>query len=243
MDALKQVVQNGMHSVGLHLSRYPLKSEFENDLQELLSRLGIDCVLDVGAHHGNYGALLRSLGYEGAIESFEPVSETFQVLSRRAAGDPRWTCHRFGLGSDDETLSINIMARSTFNSLLQPSEYGVQHFTTSLASEATERVEIRRLDTVLGERVADASRRRMLLKIDTQGYDLAVLQGAGEWIHRFCALQLEVAVHPIYEGVKNLPEMLAYLGDLGFEIVSLAPVSRTRSGAIVEYDCLLQRAA
>jgi len=42
-------------------------------LQALFARLKIDCVIDVGAHLGQFGRLVRRLGYEGTIISFEPV--------------------------------------------------------------------------------------------------------------------------------------------------------------------------
>ena len=38
-------------------------------LEALFRRLEIDCVLDVGAHLGQFGRLLRGWGYRGTIIS------------------------------------------------------------------------------------------------------------------------------------------------------------------------------
>ncbi|HSC47142.1 MAG TPA: FkbM family methyltransferase, partial [Gammaproteobacteria bacterium] len=46
-------------------------------LCQLFAKLDIDCVLDVGANQGQYGAMLRKAGYRGRIVSFEPVAKTY----------------------------------------------------------------------------------------------------------------------------------------------------------------------
>ena len=78
----------------------------------LLPDLGVTCVLDVGAHHGEYGEMLRGIGYQGHIVSFEPVPESVSVLRRRAAHDPKWRVHSFALGEENANLPINVTASS-----------------------------------------------------------------------------------------------------------------------------------
>jgi hypothetical protein len=40
------------------------------------------------------------------------------------------------------------------------------------------------------------------------------------------ALQTEVAVHPIYEGVPTYLEAISHLNTLGFDLTGLFPVAR-----------------
>src|SRR5437868_7811678 len=42
-------------------------------LRHVLGKLSINCVLDVGANRGQFGTLLRGIGYTGWIISFEPI--------------------------------------------------------------------------------------------------------------------------------------------------------------------------
>src|SRR5262249_3969903 len=74
----------------------------------LMKRHGINMVLDVGANTGQYGTLLRQLGFRGRIVSFEPLSDAFAALQRTAANDPFWSCHNIGLSDVDATASINV---------------------------------------------------------------------------------------------------------------------------------------
>ena len=51
----------------------------------------------------------------------------------------------------------------------------------------------------------------MLLKTDTQGWDLEVIEGAAGCLERVVALQVELSVRPIYEGSPGWLEVLARL--------------------------------
>jgi hypothetical protein len=65
---------------GLYLSRYPLSILYDEHIARMLAAHEVNCVLDVGAQGGEFGAQLRRIGYHGPIVSYEPVAET---LARR----------------------------------------------------------------------------------------------------------------------------------------------------------------
>src|SRR5579864_4151395 len=71
-------------------------------LGQLLRLFEVNCLIDVGANAGQYGAMLRKAGYQGRIASFEPVSDTFAELARQAAADPDWRTFKYALGSKPE---------------------------------------------------------------------------------------------------------------------------------------------
>ena len=67
--------------MGYELRRYtPLRS-LAAARESLLE--GVDVVLDVGANAGQYGEMLRELGFGGRLVSLEPVAEAFAELERR----------------------------------------------------------------------------------------------------------------------------------------------------------------
>jgi len=68
------------------------------------------------------------------------------------------------------------------------------------------------------------------------------VKGAKEILPHVMLLQSEISVDPIYEGMPHYLEALAFYEALGFTLMTLFPVARTRAyGNIVEYDCLMAR--
>jgi FkbM family methyltransferase len=211
-------------------------------LGTLFSVLGINCVIDVGAHEGGFAQLLRSSGYRGDIVSIEPVSESFEALKRHFVDDPRWRGHRFALGERNGTMPIRVLAATNLASLLPPSPYATECFGDSARVLRTEPVDVFRLDGILDRLTSHVAAPHLYLKVDTQGYDMRVVEGAGASLQRFLALQTELPVKALYEGVVPMTEGIERLTRLGFELSGMYPVCRDRDGLqMVEYDCVFVR--
>jgi hypothetical protein len=125
--------------------------------------------------------------------------------------------------------------------VLAPTPFGLDRYRPF--HDAThEEVPVRRLDALLDEVTAGIPDRRLYLKLDTQGYDLEVFAGMGERAAELCAMQSELAVLPIYDGMPLMAEALATYAAAGFELTALYPVSRqSRTGRVVEFDGVLVR--
>jgi len=85
--ALKNALRAVLNGCGLDVIRYQSPNTIEGHLHRLLPSLNVNCVIDVGAHHGEFARLVRQVGYRGRIVSFEPVSTNFAVLQRARRGD------------------------------------------------------------------------------------------------------------------------------------------------------------
>ncbi len=241
MNALRQALKDGSRRLalravrmGLPLPGRPLQALAEHvGLRDVIRRERIDVVLDVGANTGQFAQGLRQAGYSGRILSFEPVRRDFEAATRRMRGDPLWTGLRLALGEADGTAAINVVPSLTvMNSLLAP-------ITASRPIES-EPVEIRRLDTVLPECLPDFAARRILLKMDTQGYDLRCFAGAQGCLASIQALYSELSVLPLYAGSPHYLESLSRYEAAGFALIDLSVVSR-RGDAIQEMNCLMRR--
>lgn len=230
---------------GYHLIR--IKNDnltLEGHLRNLFAELGVNCVVDVGANQGQYGEMLRRIGYQGRIVSFEPVSTTFAQLQRCARQYPDWQVQQCGLGSQSGELTINVVQGSELSSFRTPSAFFHQRFEAIGTLERTERVAVRRLDEVFAEVIAGLRAPRVFLKMDTQGYDLEVLAGARQSLAQVVGLQSELSVVPLYEGMPDCVASLAALRELGFQPTGFYPVCREEHGlGLVEFDCVMQRSS
>ena len=83
---------------------------------------------------------------------------------------------------------------------------------------------------------------RVFLKMDTQGYDLATVRGAGDRLGELLGLQSEVSCVPIYDGMPRMTEQLDAYEAAGFAISAMFPVSRHRPTLrVIEFDVVMVR--
>jgi len=205
-------------------------------LIDLMNKLRINCVLDVGANKGWFANHLRMAGYQGYILCFEPLRENYESISRLREGDASWLVFNFALGSECTIKSFNVILQSgetVLSSLLKPKIQSLVH--------RTESVEVKRLDAVLDNFVRDVASLRIFLKMDTQGFDLEVLRGVGHLTDKISLLQSELSVTPIYDDMPHYTQALEYYESLGFALMNLYIVNRAGHGGVLEYDCLMAR--
>jgi hypothetical protein len=82
---------------------------------------------------------------------------------------------------------------------------------------------------------------RPYLKLDTQGYDVEVLKGGAAVMQKIVALQSECSVQPIYEGMLNFSDSIAFIESFGFQLSGIFPVVTIRH-RLIEFDCVMVRA-
>lgn len=206
-------------------------------LKELLEELDIEYVIDVGANEGQYAALLQRLGYKGMILSFEPNIDVFRLLQKRFANDTNWRGFNYAIGSSERQLQLNVYEDSSISSFLRGNSK-IQHASRI---QRVDTVPVRRLDAVLPSLIPDLDKKRIFVKSDTQGFDLEVVKGAEGIIESIWGIQSEVSVQPLYHDMPKYLDTLGYFENLGFVLVDLWLVTRTVSGDILEYDCIMRR--
>jgi FkbM family methyltransferase len=229
---MNRVVRAACRRLGvLHVGRRRVR-----DLIDFIEDRAIRLVIDVGANQGQFGEWLRGNGYRGKILSIEPGKAEFAILSRRAAKDGNWEALNCGLGARPGAALLHVSRLSVFNSFLDLSPAAELH-DERMAVDHTEEVAVRTLDEI-GIPHAE----RVLLKIDTQGYERQVLEGARQSLMRMSGILMELPVIRTYEGEWAFHEALAYMAGLGFVPAQMQPVGfhTVDKAAAVEFDCLFR---
>ena len=204
-------------------------------IRDVLHQYAINCVLDVGASRGQYARNLRRIGYQGHICSFEPIPAEFESLSAAMQDDPHWQGFEMALGREDTFQIFHIAVDSTVMSSF------LQHKDDTAKMQDIE-VTVRRLDSIFEDVISSIPDPRVLLKLDTQGYDLEVVKGASQVMRQITGLQSEVSVDPIYDYMPHYLTALATYEGLGFQLAGLFDVARKETPAtIVEMNCVMVR--
>lgn len=200
---LRNAAQFLLKRSGREITRSPQMKYFRD--------FGVDCIFDVGANIGQYAQEMQSLGYRGRIESFEPLPSAYAILQKSAQRHSLWNSHNFALGDLDTTATINLSTHSPASSFLPLAD--VKH-QVDLTYVSQQTVPVKRLDGVFTEIAQGA--KRVFLKVDTQGFEREVLNGAGEKLSEFCGIQLEVSLVQQYRGESLIEEHIAFLRERSF---------------------------
>jgi FkbM family methyltransferase len=161
LENSKIIVQGGM--TGATGNIYTGLHEF-GEMMFLLHLLRpADIFADVGANVGSYTILASSVAGAGSI-SFEPLPSTFLHLKNNVAVNNMESLvelHNCGVGNEKGKLRFT----SGFDTM--------NHVVTNADSvSGLTEVDVVRLDDILEGRTP------VLMKIDTEGFEMAVLQGA-----------------------------------------------------------------
>ena len=135
----------------------------------------IPMIFDVGANVGDWSTeAIRSLPPAARLFAFEPTPETFEQLSARlSSANVSVVLHDFALGDAETEAPLYVdpqSARAGTNSLHK--RRAEVHFNLHQTSRGS--VRVRMGDDVASEAHID---RVHLLKIDTEGHEVAVLRG------------------------------------------------------------------
>ncbi len=211
--------------------------KYEPRLIDFLENRKIDVVVDVGANRGQFAVLLRKDRYAGRIISLEPIAAVFQSLRQTAAGDALWTTLNVAAGAENGTAEIGVSEETVFSSML-PVNQAASAFDPTSRVVARETIQVRRLDELMADLEG-----RIFLKIDTQGFEAQVLEGAGAWMSRVIGVQMELPCVHLYDGVWTMSQAMAAMERLGFTLFQARPVSLSKTDPIapIELDCVFGR--
>ena len=199
------------------------------------------CIIDVGAYKGapedSTPEFARAFPHI-PVYAFEPLQETFYVLKKnvRQYNNVEPIC--CALSDKIGEGSINVTSVSHSSSLLEINDEAVNQlknkYSEVLAFAKTEPIHMNTLDAFVEERGISAIG---ILKIDTQGGELAVLSGASNSLQKTALIVLEMNNHETYVNAPKYYEVDAFLREKGFVLYDLIP-SIYEKGKLYEFDAI-----
>jgi FkbM family methyltransferase len=236
---LREVARRLAKWCGYEILRPPRAYATQRSLAGLLRQEEINLVLDVGANLGQFADELWAAGYTGRVISFEPLASAHAQLVGKAGRYPNWTiADRTALGAETGSVAIHVSGNSVSSSIL-PMLPSHSRAAPNSAYVGTETVPMHRLDDLCVLSAAD----RAILKIDAQGFERQVLEGAPRLLASCRAVIAEMSLVPLYEGQALGRELWDLLAARGFDTWSLEPGFRDPvTGRMLQCDGIFVRA-
>jgi FkbM family methyltransferase len=210
-----------MRSMGVEAHGYIPGSSRDAQLMAAMRRFGITQVYDIGANAGQFGLELIDHGYRGSLVSVEPLTEPHALLSRAAARHASWTVNPpTAVGAAAGHVSFHVSANSVSSSALEVLDASV------VAAPGSRQVEKRMVPVTTVDalvRTHGLVSTGAMLKVDTQGYEWAVLDGAAESLQRFDLVLLELSLSPLYLGQRLWLDLIQRMSGSGYAVWSLLP--------------------
>lgn len=237
---LERVIRTTANRFGIDIHRYRLQTPESARLAAMLASHGVNLVFDVGANIGQFSQSLRAAGYKGRLISFEPLSIAHAQLLRVSQGAVQWEiAPRVAVGEREGEIDMHVAGNSFSSSALDMLD-SHSKVAPGSAYVGSERVRLSRLDTLAPDYLRPDT--VPFIKIDTQGYEDKVLNGATDLLGRVSGLQLELSFVPLYEGQQLFDPLVERLRALGFSIWAIWPgICDPHSGRMLQVDAIFFR--
>jgi FkbM family methyltransferase len=198
-------------------------------------RSDVATIVDVGASRGQFALFAAQRWPQARLICFEPLPQSRELLER-VLPSGRAEIRPMALGRDPGELELHVSARDDSSSLLPIGETQTANFPgTQEASRLTVPV------GVLSEQITADLARPMLLKIDVQGFELEVLEGAGDALDLVDEIFVECSFVELYTGQALAGEVVAHLHGRGFRLAGVHGMARGADGTSLQADFLFRR--
>ncbi len=237
---LKYNLKKLLRKFGYDISRYKSDPHKASRVQKLLRSYKIDIVLDIGANTGQFAEFLRKdAEYSKKIMSFEPLSSAFSLLKEKAERDLNWVVFNTALGDMNGTSQINIAGNSQSSSLLEMLPTHLKSAPQS-SYRGKETIEVKKLDSIFDDLCS--ANNTVYMKIDTQGFENKVLEGAENALQRIHSVQMEMSLVPLYQGELLFEELYSLMKEKGYSLVTILPgFSDKKTGQLLQVDGIFHR--
>lgn len=200
---------------------------------------GKSLLLDVGAYHGDFSRRFVSMPESPFNEAilFEPNRDTFNSLQQQFAGDKRFRFENRACDAKPGSATLFCQGQACTGSLLP---YHPDR-TQPGAQQIEQTVPVVVLDEFLAENAL--SKKLALIKIDTQGNDLRVLQGAVKTLaSQRPWLVVEMISTPRFVNQARPFQIIQWLEEQNYLLAAQFNESYTAAGWLAWYDaCFVPR--
>ncbi len=194
-----------------------------------------DTVFDVGGNVGDFAEEARAAWPLAQVYSYEPIPELAQANLERAAG--RWLVYTLAISRVEGEAQLRVCENQHSASTMQrPGSARAEHF------KLADRYRMITVATAPLDHLLPYADGRVLLKVDVEGHEGAVLAGGGELLPLVATVVCEVQNDPsVFVGTPYPHGVDRRLRDAGLRFAGLAGALLAPGGAVLQFDGVWRR--
>jgi FkbM family methyltransferase len=229
---LTRVLNNYLDELfGLRIQPSP-ENRLTESRKNILQKFKVKNILDVGANNGQWALRVRDGGFRENIISFEPTS-AYEVLKKNTFRDSNWKCVNLAVSNQTGKSRIYLASNGNLSSsILQPDEILLQGF----GIEFNESIDVP--TTTLDEYLYNSKIGEFYLKIDVQGAEKLVLEGAENSLSKCVAVEFESSLTSLYKGESKHYDLAKWLLLRGFTPFQVVVTHWDTSMAAISLDSI-----
>jgi FkbM family methyltransferase len=231
-------IGNIFKAMGLNVRFHSLQSSFDLRLSNFLSCYSIDNIYDIGANHGQFIDKILSTGFTGNINCYEPIPSAIVHLEDKYKLNKNISVFKYALSDNNQKQNFYVTHDSPSSSLLKSSAIVKHSQGRATISEQIE-VEVKTLDSC---DELFSKNNNNFMKIDVQGSELSVLQGATATLESCQLVLIEISFTELYIGQPIFNEVLSFMLSRNYKVIDIFDSFRSiNDGAILQADVLFSR--
>lgn len=237
MTNMKTLVKKIVNAVGFDLRRH---EDAFSEQKRILGEIGRPIIFDVGAHFGAITRVYRSLFPLSTIYAFEPFPDSYERLQEDLKGMVEVYPFKIGLSDKKGLADFRVNRSSATNSLFETDERASETWGAGrLETKATTQLDFTTLDDFLDAQKIECVD---ILKLDVQGAEFKVLEGAREALTngRIKLVYSEIITLPTYKGQKSFHEILSLFESHGLWLHNFYNLS-TVNGRLRQVDAIFTK--
>ena len=233
-------MQAALRRFGYKLER--LSGNISPTPEELTTRWlltqNIQTVIDAGGGWGDFAKRIRRILPKAKIISFETHKPSFDILNNAMRDDKNFESHFVALNNYNGSTTFRVSSYDGSSSLLPMADLHKGAYPVS--KNITEiQVDCKRLDDLVD---ANALAKNVLFKLDVQGAEKLVLEGAENVLAQTKIIFCEVNFQVLYEGCVLFNDLVEHLRQRHFKLIGIENVSQhPTSGMFLQADAWFER--
>ena len=195
-------------------------------------------IIDIGCADGGTSKYFARKFPKCKVIGYEPELSSYNKAVKLCKKSANVSIKNVALAKNSGSASLNITANHLSSSLNKLNEPEITK-EDKIQQERFKIIETQIVNTKNLDDETAAISGILLIKMDTQGTELDILQGAAETLKKTRFILIELNNHHLYENTCQYYEIDALLREKRFKLMDMIVTYRSQ-GMVTEYDALYQ---